>query len=171
MPNAVYTSAEELAHPKVHVEKADGRQFYSNSKLSNVLWSYALNRRLRATSSKGKNWTVTAFDPGLMPGTGLARDAPPALRFIWLSILPRLIWLLRLLLSPNVHTDVESGFALARLGVGEDVQGKTGVYYEGLKEIGSSVDSRDVGKQEELWEWTVKAVARDEGERRAFEEV
>ena len=107
-----------------------------------------------------------------MPGTGLARDASPFLVFIWLKILPRLLPLLRLLLSSsNVHTPKESGFALARLAVGEDVAGKTGVYFEGLTQRKSSVDSYDVAKQDDLWEWTAKAVARDAGERRGFDEV
>ena len=170
MPPAIFNNAEELAHPTPETMKNDGRQRYCSSKLCNVLWAYALNRRIGAADpSGGKQWTVTAFDPGLMPGTGLARDAGPVLRFIWHSILPRLTWLLRSLLTPNVHTDVESGFALARLGVGKDVQGRTGVYYEGLKEIDSSVDSHQVEKQDDLWEWTVRTVARDEAERQVFE--
>ena len=171
IPDAVYNSAEELAHPTAATEGNSGRQRYSSSKLSNVLWTYALNRHIGANSSGGKKWTVTAFDPGLMPGTGLARDAAPFLQFLWHRVLPRLIPLLRVLLSPNVHTDAESGFALARLGVGEDVQGKTGVYFEGLKEIKTSVDSYKVEKQDDLWEWTVKTVAKDEGERRSFEQI
>ena len=176
----MYNTAEELAHPTPETAKNDGRQRYSSSKLANVLWTYALDQHIRSpsasssggSSGKGKkDWTVTAFDPGLMPGTGLAREAPAILRFVWLSGLPRLIWLLRLLLSPNVHSQEESGFALARLAVGEDVKGKTGVYFEGLKERNSSKDSHEARKQEDLWEWTAKTVARDEAERRAFEEV
>lgn len=172
MPAAVFDSAEKLAHPPPEtVKNYDGRLRYCNSKLCNVLWMYVLNRHMRADSTSGKQWTVTAFDPGLMPGTGLARDAGPVLQFIWHSILPRLMWLLRALVSPNVHTAVESGSALARLAVGTDTQGKTGVYFEGLKEIKSSVDSQKVEKQDDLYDWTLKTVAKDDAERQSFAQI
>ena len=114
-----------------------------------------------------------------MPGTGLARDAHPILQFIWLYVLPHLIGLfryvfrLRYAYSPNVHTAQDSGFALARLAIGDDegVKGKSGAYFEGMREIKSSKDSYDEGKQDDLWEWTARTVARDETERRRFEEL
>ena len=108
-----------------------------------------------------------------MPGTGLARDAGPVLQFLWIYVFPWLIPLFRLLIGPNVHTPAESGFALARLAVGDDggVKGKTGVYFEGLKEIKSSVDSYKEDKQDDLWEWTAKTVAKDEAERKRFAEL
>lgn len=169
LPDAIYNSAEELAQPTKETEKYSGRQRYATSKLCNVMWTYALHRRLERT--RGKKWTVNAFDPGLMPGTGLARDAPALLRFIWHSILPRTIWLLRLLISPNIYSPRESGGSLARLAVGDDVKGVSGKYYEGKKPIPSSKDSEVVEKQEDLWEWTVRRVAKDEDERRKFESV
>ena len=169
VPDAIYNSAEKLAQPTKETEKYDGRQRYSTSKLCNVMWTYALHRRLERTP--GKKWTVNAFDPGLMPGTGLARDAPALLQFIWHNILPRTMWLLRLLISPNIHSPRDSGGSLARLAVGDDVKGVSGKYYEGKKPIPSSKDSEVVGKQEDLWEWTVKRVAKDEDERRKFESV
>ena len=167
IPDAIYNSAEELAQPTTETQKYHGRQRYATSKLCNVMWTYALQRRLQKAS--GKKWTVNAFDPGLMPGTGLAREGSAVLRFIWLQILPRTIWLLRLLLSPNIHLPRDSGASLTRLAVGDDVEGVTGKYYEGRKPIPSSKDSYVVEKQEDLWEWTVKRVAKDEDERRAFE--
>lgn len=169
VPDAIYNSAEELAHPTKETEKYAGRQRYATSKLCNVMWTYALQRRLERTS--GKKWTVNAFDPGLMPGTGLTRDAPALLQFVWHNILPRTIWLLRLLVISNIHLPRDSGASLARLAVGEDVKGVTGKYYEGQKPIPSSKDSYVVAKQEDLWEWTVNRVAKDENERREFESV
>lgn len=167
LPDAIYNSAEELAHPTVETEKYAGRQRYATSKLCNVMWTYALQRRLE--KSAGSKWTVNAFDPGLMPGTGLAREAPALLQFLWHKIMPRIIWLLRLLVSPNTHLPRESGASLARLAVGEDMKGVSGKYYEGQNPISSSKDSYAVEKQEDLWEWTVKWVAKDEKERRKFD--
>ena len=169
LPAPIYNSAEELAQPTRETEKYAGRQRYATSKLCNVLWTYALQRRLARTP--GKKWTVNAFDPGLMPGTGLTRDASALLQFVWHNILPRTIWLLRLLISPNIHLPRDSGASLARLAVGEDVKGVTGKYYEGQKPIPSSKDSHVVEKQEDLWEWTVKRVAKDENERHEFDSI
>ena len=175
MPAAVYNNAEELAHPNAEqVKNYDGRQKYSTSKLCNVLWMYALQKRLAKgnTPSGGPKWTVAAIDPGLMPGTGLARDGPATLRFLWIWILPRIIPLLQRLVHPNIHTIEDSGAALANMAIGE----KGGVvadgkYLEGTKEVPSSRASHDVTKQEDLWNWTINAVAKDDAEKRAFEAV
>lgn len=171
IPDAYYDNAEELAHPTEETSKNAGRQRYSTSKLCNVMWTYAVDRRLAAArgTGKGKGITVTAFDPGFVPATGLVRDAGWLPRFIVSTILPNILPLLRRFVIENVHTPQESGFALARLAVGGDVEGVSGKYYEGLKIIESSPASKRVEKQEDLWTWTVKAIAKDEDERRRFE--
>lgn len=169
LPDAKYTTAEDLAHPPALAAREKGRKRYSSAKLANVLYMYALHRRFISVNEKtGKTWTVTAMDPGLMPGTGLARGASKVEMFLWLRVLPRIIPLLRLLLSPNIHLPSESGAALARLAVGADVEGVSGVYYEGLKEIKSSEDSYDQERQEDLWKWTLDTVDCSERERLAF---
>jgi NAD(P)-dependent dehydrogenase (short-subunit alcohol dehydrogenase family) len=169
LPDAKYTTAEELAHPTPESAQNSGRQRYATSKLANIMWTYALHRRFMLI--KGRSLTVTAFDPGLMPGTGLAREAGPFLSFVWIHILPRLIPLLKLVLTPNVRTPQESGSNLARLAVGGDVDGISGVYFEGPKEINSSVNSYSVKDQEDLWEWTVKHIALNTEEIKKFEIV
>lgn len=169
LPDAEYTTAEDLAHPPALAAKEKGRKRYSSTKLANVLYAYALHRRFASINEKtGKHWTVTTMDPGLMPGTGLARGASRVEKFLWWHVLPHVIPLLRLVLTPNIHAPVDSGAALARLAVRADVDGVSGVYFEGLKEIKSSDDSYDRVKQEDLWNWTVDTVACDERERRAF---
>lgn len=168
LPDAVYTTAAALAKPTSEIALKNGRQQYSNSKLANVLWTYALDRRVKGS---GKGWSVNAMDPGLMPGTGLARDAGPVLRFLFLRVLPSVIPLLRMLVSPNVHTAGESGEALARLAVGGDVGGVSGKYFEGTREIESSKDSYVVEKQEDLWKWTLDTVSKDGEEKASFEKL
>lgn len=167
LPDAVYTSGEELAHPAGDALKNDGRQRYATSKLCNVLWTYALHRRISQLTTR--KLTVVAFDPGLMPGTGLAREAGPFLRFIWIYLLPALIPLLRRVFHPNVHTQQDSGANLAFIATDRNAKSKSGVYYEMRKEVPSSIDSYDESKQEELWSWTVKTLASNEQERKDFE--
>jgi NAD(P)-dependent dehydrogenase (short-subunit alcohol dehydrogenase family) len=169
LPDATYNSAEEMAHPTPETAKAEGRQRYSSSKLTNVMFTYALHRRLQAINQRhGKNWTVTAMDPGLMPGTGLARDAGVAVNFVFTRILPKMIPLLRIVYNANVHTPEESGKALAQLATGDEFKGKSGLYFEGTRAIKSNTTSYDEAKQEDLWQWSVRNLAKDAGEQRAF---
>jgi NAD(P)-dependent dehydrogenase (short-subunit alcohol dehydrogenase family) len=124
---------------------ADVGRRYSTSKLANMYFTYALTPRLPA------GVTVNAFDPGLMPGTGLAREAPAFLRWLWFAVLPRMLPVLRLLLTKNVHTAKDSGAALARLIHDPELATTTGRYFEGLHEIRSSVASYDEARASELW--------------------
>ncbi|RFU35496.1 hypothetical protein B7463_g858, partial [Scytalidium lignicola] len=166
LPDAKYTTAEELAHPTAATVNNPGRQRYATSKLVNIMWTYALNRRL---SNAKKNITVVAFDPGLMPGTGLAREASGAEHWLWIHLMPRMIPLLRALLTPNIHTVEDSGASLTRLALDSEIESQSGAYFEGRKVIKSSVESYDESKQEELWGWTVKNVALDKEEAKRFE--
>ncbi|MFY0573187.1 hypothetical protein ACN28S_01405 [Cystobacter fuscus] len=72
-------------------------------------------------------------------------------RFAWLQILPRIIPLLRRLLLPNIHTTEESGTALAHLVHAPALEGTTGKYFEGMREIRSSEASYDVMRGGDLW--------------------
>jgi len=123
-----------------------GQRRYTTSKLANVFFTYELARRLPP------GVTVNAFDPGLMPGTGLAREYAAPLRWLWSYVLPRVIPLLRRALSPNIHTPAESGAALARLVMERDLEGVNGKYFEGLREIRSSIESYDARLAAELWQ-------------------
>ncbi len=122
-----------------------GRRYYTTSKLANILFCHELASRLPA------GVTVNAFDPGFMPGTGLAREWPAPLRFVSDHVLPRMIPLLRRMLSPNIHTPAESGAALAQLVLNPALEGTSGKYFEGTREIRSSSESYDQGRTKQLW--------------------
>ncbi|KAI8283755.1 hypothetical protein K4K60_002459 [Colletotrichum sp. SAR11_57] len=155
VPDAKYTSAEELAHPTGEAAQNSGMQRYATSKLCNVLWSYALHRRF--ADIPDKQWTVVVFDPGMMPGTGLAREAGPVFKFFWRRVLPTLVPLLRRVLSFSVWTAQESGSNLAWVALETST---SGVYYDARTQIKSSVSSYDEVKQEDLWKWTSKYITK-----------
>lgn len=125
---------------------ASGQRRYSTSKLANVYFTHVLARRLPG------GITANAFDPGLMPSTGLMREAPALLRFIARNI-P--IALLRRVFSPNVHTAQESGDALARLVTDPKLASVTGGYFEGRRQIHSSDESYNDQREAELWNASV----------------
>jgi len=140
MPSPNYTSAGDLA---LASDSVDGRRRYTTSKLCNVLFTYELDRRLGAGAD---GVIVTAFDPGLMPGSGLARDYSPIMRWAWRYVMP----LLRIL--PNVNSTRSSGARLAALVTDPRFDGVTGAYFEGNRPIRSSADSYDHDKALDLWE-------------------
>jgi NAD(P)-dependent dehydrogenase (short-subunit alcohol dehydrogenase family) len=140
MPNPDYTSAADLAHPRIEQSADDGRRRYTTSKLCNLLYTYELDRRL------GQGVSVNAFDPGLMPGSGLARDYPPVQRLAWRYLLPAL----RVL--PGVRSIRTSGRYLAALANDARFDGVSGDYFDGLRPIRSSMDSYDRDKALDLWE-------------------
>ncbi|KAK9420939.1 hypothetical protein SUNI508_01030 [Seiridium unicorne] len=172
LPDAYYNTAEDLAHPPpAFANNPKGRQRYATSKLCNVLWTYALAKRLKERVPE-RGITVTAFDPGLMPGTGLAREATGVEQFLWNRVMPCIFPILRIAVTQNTHTPEESGANLARLAVSADVYGVSGEYYEGPKAIPSSKDSYDEEKQDDLWQWTIEYLAHgDEALRAKFEEL
>ncbi len=127
-----------------------GRRAYTTSKLCNIMFAYELSRRLKAEGHGGIS--VTAFDPGLMPGTGLARDYTPFMKFVWNFALPALRFI------PGVNGAGKSGADLARLVLDPQLEGVSEKYFVGRKAVPSSKDSYDERKAAELWESSVSMV-------------
>lgn len=168
MPGPYYDKATLLAFPKRTTQMAEnptiGRQRYTTSKLCNIYFTYQLSRRLekQGVSTNQKPVTANAFNPGLMPGTGLARDYSPLQRFAWNYILPIIRPISQFFIPMNSVN--ESGQALARLVLDPSLERVSGKYYSGLNEEPSSEESYDLQKASELWETSASLVklAREE---------
>ncbi len=167
MPVPFYENAALLARPErnpaltaaAEGAGAIGRQRYTTSKLCNIFFTYELSRRLeqQGLSTDQKPLTANAFNPGLMPGTGLARDYGPLLRFFWNNILPVLRPMARFFVPMN--SVQESGQALARLVLDPSLEKVSGKYYSGLKEVPSSKESYELPKAFELWKTSARLVS------------
>jgi light-dependent protochlorophyllide reductase len=162
MPAPIYRRARILARPDEDSKPLDdpqgtaGRRAYTTSKLCNVLFTYELDRRLRVEKAVGQNGpsiTVNAFDPGLMPGTGLARDYGRMARFAWRFVLP----VLRPFV-PNVNSAARSGCSLASMVTEPRFEHISGKYFQGARDVPSSKDSYDPAMAAELWESSVAMV-------------
>jgi NAD(P)-dependent dehydrogenase (short-subunit alcohol dehydrogenase family) len=151
-PAPRYTTARELAHPTADAERPmrAGQRRYAASKLCNVMAAYEFARRVPADVA-----TFNAFDPGQMPGTGLARDLHGVRAFAWHRVMP----MLTLVPGINRHTPTRSGAALARLVLDPRLAGTTGKYFNGLREVRSSAESYDTRKAADLWETSVALTA------------
>lgn len=160
MPAPQYENAFSLAFPDSETgpsqpkqKPLSGHQRYTTSKLCNIYFSYELSRRM---AEKGLPITVNAFNPGLMPGTGLARDYTPIQRFVWNYVLPVVRPVAKQFMF--VNSAEESGRALARLILDPALESVTGKYYSGMKEEPSSKESYDTTRALELWESSVNLV-------------
>jgi NAD(P)-dependent dehydrogenase (short-subunit alcohol dehydrogenase family) len=151
MPKPDYSDAISTAKRESGADPStSGRRAYTTSKLCNIMFAYELSRRLKA---EGRDKIgVTAFDPGLMPGTGLARDYSPFMKFLWNFALPALRFI------PGVNGVSKSGADLARLVLDPELDGVRGQYFVGRKSVPSSKDSYDERKAAELWESSVSMV-------------
>lgn len=132
----------------------DGRLAYVNSKLCNLWFAYELGRRAAADAAL----TVNAFDPGLVPGSGLARDYPAVLRFVWDRILPGAARALTHVL-PTVNPAPKAGRALARLVLDPALAGVSGRYFPSharWREAPSSEASYDTDRARALWDESIR---------------
>jgi NAD(P)-dependent dehydrogenase (short-subunit alcohol dehydrogenase family) len=146
----------------------DGRLAYVNSKLCNLWFAYELVRRVEAAglSNDGRRLTVNAFDPGLVPGSGLARDYPRVLRFVWNRILPGVARVLTSVV-PGINPADKAGGALARLVLDPALARVSGKYFPShtrWREARSSDASYDVERARALWEASVRMTRLAPGE-------
>lgn len=139
----VYTSARDLAEgsgdPAVS-ETQRGRDRYATSKLCVVLSVYEWARREQRAG-------FFAFDPGLVPGTGLARNRG-VLTWLWKNVLP-----VAALAMPGASTAPRSGAALAWMLTAGELAGQSGRHYDfSRRETPSSQDSRRLDWARDLHE-------------------
>jgi NAD(P)-dependent dehydrogenase (short-subunit alcohol dehydrogenase family) len=126
LPAPRHADVLRLAHPETDSEveasalKA-GQRAYTSSKLCNIMTVRELARKLSATRP---DLSVCAFDPGLTPGTGLARDYPWPIGEIFKHVLPRLPFR-----SERMSTPAISGELLAELVISDGYQRLRGEYF------------------------------------------
>ena len=143
----------------------NGRLAYVNSKLCNLWFAYELDRRLRSSSAPSAlgKVTVNGYDPGLVPGSNLGRDYPPALRFVWNRVLPGLARVLSPVL-PSINPAPKSGAALARLVTDPMLEGISGKYFPSHSRWSaapSSDFSYDTERASALWAFSARLVGLD----------
>lgn len=174
IPIPRFPSADQVAFPEKdpeHVKEpkgAAGRRRYSTSKLCNVYNTYELNRRLEALGNGASSGgiTVNAFDPGLMPGTGLARDYGGVARLLWKTILPALV-----LLPGNTNTPRRSGKRLARLAYDPAYDGVSARYFSQGEPKPSSDLSYDEANWLDLWDTSARLTSLSEGDASVMKRI
>jgi len=125
-----------------------GRIRYSTTKLANIYCAYELARRVADRAI-----TVNAFDPGLMPETGLDRDYPRRIQRLYDRLTPLLVRLV-----PGARTVSRSAADLAWLVTAPQVAGVSGAYFVGRRRRTSSKESYDRTRAAELWTASTRLV-------------
>ena len=82
-PDAASVALGKTNRPGGH--KQLGMDRYATGKLCDILYAYDMANRIPDTRVR-----FFAFDPGVMPGTGLARDRSAGERFAWRFLMPLL---------------------------------------------------------------------------------
>lgn len=188
---------EHIGHPVVawttpaKVAAADderlqgGMARYGTTKVGGVLFAWAL---LRHAKRSGKHWRINCFEPGFTPGRGskLARGASSASYacdgYALIADLPGFAQAIYELLVPVVRwyfgrkgiktsTPEKSGKILANFALSSEFAGWNGRYLFLTEEAKTSKLTYDQAKQDELWDWTIQKMAKDDAERRAFEAI
>jgi NAD(P)-dependent dehydrogenase (short-subunit alcohol dehydrogenase family) len=90
IPAPRHGDAHKLAYPETDPERdakarVAGLRAYSASKLCNVMTARELAVR---TAVSRPDLSITALDPAFVPGTGLARDYPAVINWMFRNILP-----------------------------------------------------------------------------------
>lgn len=119
---ARYTSAQALAKGEHDAGTSDAqacRDAYATSKLCNIVTAQAFAQTWAETG-----WRFFAFDPGMMPGTGLAREHGALTRWIWRHVLPRLTRIL-----PGTSLPASSAAVLSRLITDLPAAAPSGAYF------------------------------------------
>lgn len=133
-----------------------GRIRYTTSKLCNVYFARALARRLSSSDDRRlRSLRVAAFDPGMMPGTGLARDYNALVRFAWSYILP----ILRLTGS-NVSSVSTSARRLAALVTDSAPAWSSGDYVSRGIVTAPSEEASSDARADDLWTSSEALLAR-----------
>lgn len=116
---------------------------YSRSKLSNIMFTYALARRL-----EGSGVTANSLHPGFV-ATSLGSGNKIPIRPVYI------------LLKPFTITPKKGAETSVFLASAPDVEGVTGKYFDQKRESRSSRVSQDEDAQELLWDMSAKLTGLD----------
>lgn len=145
-----YTSANKLVHPDLITAqlKGAGSIRYSTSKLCMLLYTHKFNQEF---IRKGFNEiTINAFNPGLMPDTGLGGLNKKIFRKLFLK------YVLPLFVKGVVSTPQQSGQWLAELFTSNKFEGISGKYFDRNRAIEPSKESNDQNKMDDLWTTSIQ---------------
>jgi protochlorophyllide reductase len=147
----LFTDAEAVAGGILDAtasEQQGALDRYATSKFCDIVFALDMARRLPAARAR-----FIAFDPGLMPGTGLARERSAMERWGWSNILPAL----RILRS-KVSSAARSGKAMARLLTDRSLAPESGLHIDfRLRRTEPWLEARRADLAADLYDFSARA--------------
>jgi NAD(P)-dependent dehydrogenase (short-subunit alcohol dehydrogenase family) len=155
-----YGPVEELACGTGTAAKLQPMARYGTAKMYAMMAAYELDRRLRKL---GRPIAVNSWSPGVVPTTQAGRDMNPIMKKIMTSR-----WFVAFMGS-HLSTEEEAAEALGSLLIDAKYTGVSGRYFDGFKEILSSVESREETKAAAVWEQSARlaGLSREDAEDRS----
>ncbi|WP_433461731.1 SDR family NAD(P)-dependent oxidoreductase [Spirillospora sp. CA-128828] len=143
VPAPRWSAPETVARPSAFPRPATvaaGRTAYSTSKLAAIYLVHEWARRLP------EGVDIVSYNPGLVPGTGLARAAGPVDRFLNRWVLPGLS------VTPMAESASAAGRKLADAVLGRTTA-PSGSYIDRTRAVPSSDESYDTTRERALWDF------------------
>ena len=137
-----YGPVDDLAQGSGTAAKLRPMARYATAKMYAMMAAYELDRRLQ---KMGNAITVNSWSPGVVPTTQAGRGMSPIMKKILTSR-----WFVNFMGS-HLSTEEEASQALVRLVTDPNYLGVSGRYFDGFKEIPSSLESRDETKAKAVW--------------------
>ncbi len=142
-----YGPVADLARATGTAAKLQPMARYGTAKLYAMMVAYELDRRLKDV---GLPITVNSWSPGVVPTTQAGRGMNPIMKLIITSP-----WFVNFMGS-HLSTEAEAGQALGALLIEPKFSTVSGRYFDGFREIPSSVESQDQQKAKSVWEQAVE---------------
>ena len=138
-----YGPVEDLAYGTGTAARLQPMARHGTAKMYAMMTAYELDRQFR---KMGRPITVNSWSPGVVPTTQAGRDMNPIIKKIMTSR-----WFVNFMGS-HLATEEEAARALGGLVTDPKYSGTSGRYFDGFKEILSSVESRDEAKARTVWQ-------------------
>ena len=156
VPDPIWRSPQELATAepaptgveRFAAEREQGGVAYATSKLALVTLSHGWAERLSAVGGR-----LNTYDPGLVAGTGLGKDMPGYMYWVWKHLMPAMR-----VLPGATSVPVTARHAVA-LGLGEEHPELHGGYVEIGRCTEAEAVTRDAARRRVLEEWLDAATA------------
>lgn len=129
-------------------EREQGGIAYATSKLALVTLAHVWAERLGASGRR-----LNAYDPGLVAGTGLGKDMPGYMYWVWKNIMPAMSVL------PGATTVQTTSRHAVALALGDAHADVSDAYIEIGKLTQAEQITVDSERQQQLWQWLERAVA------------
>ena len=148
-PGAMATAEASTDHPlRPSDEREKGGVAYATSKLALVTFAHDWAARLGASGRR-----LNTYDPGLVAGTGLGKDMPGYMYWVWKRLMPAMSVL------PGATTPSVTARHAVALALGDAHPALLDGYVEIGRVTRAEAVTFDESRRRELWAWLESAVA------------